>query len=209
MSHRTSGLYRFLEVPALYEGLQRLLGAHAARKLFVARFLRPASGMRILDIGCGPGHTLDYLPSDVAYTGYDLNASYIEAARRRYGERARFLHARVGEEPAEIEASSFDLVIAKGILHHLNDDEAHQLLRAAFRYLRPGGFFVSLDGVRHEGQKMLSRLIISLDRGGAVRDPDGYERLARAHTAAVEGALITDWLAVPYSYYIMRAQRTP
>ena len=207
MSHRTSALYRWLEVPALYERFQLLLGAHAARKRFVAQFLRPAPGTKILDIGCGPGSLLEYLPEDAEYSGYDLNLSYIEAARRRYGARARFHHARVGEEPPELEASSFDLVIAKAILHHLNDDEARQLLRAAFRYLRPGGFFVSLDCVRHEGQKALSRLIISLDRGGAVRDPAGYERLVREHTPAVEGVLITDWLAVPYSYYIMRAER--
>jgi SAM-dependent methyltransferase len=208
MSHRTSALYRWLEVPALYERFQRFLGAHAARKRFVAQFLRPAPGAKILDIGCGPGSLLEYLPDGVDYSGYDLNPSYIEAARRRYGARARFHHARVGEEPPGLEASGFDLVIAKAILHHLNDDEARQLLRAAFRYLRPGGFFVSLDCVRHEGQKALSRLIISLDRGGAVRDPGGYERLVREHTSAVEGALITDWLAVPYSYYIMRAEKT-
>jgi SAM-dependent methyltransferase len=207
MSQRTSGLYRLLEVPALYERVQRLLGADAARKRFVAEFLRPVPGARILDIGCGPGPLLEYLPADVDYTGYDLNASYIEAARRRYGARARFYHTRIGEEPAELEAWSFDLVIAKGILHHLDDDEARQLLRAAFRYLRPGGFFVSLDGARHEGQRALARLILSLDRGRAVRDPAGYERLAREHTSAVEGVLITDWLAVPYSHYIMRAQK--
>jgi SAM-dependent methyltransferase len=207
MSHRTSGLYRLLEVPLLYESIQRLLGADAARKRFVTRFLRPASGAKILDIGCGPGPLLEYLPADVAYTGYDLNASYIEAARQRYGARAQFYHARVGEEPAELEASSFDLVIAKGILHHLDDDEARQLLGAAFRYLRPGGFFVSLDGVRHVGQSALARLILSLDRGSAIRDPAGYERLVREHTSAVEGSLITDWLAVPYSTYIMRAEK--
>jgi cyclopropane fatty-acyl-phospholipid synthase-like methyltransferase len=207
MTHRTSGLYRFLEVPALYESFQQFLGADAARKRFVARFLHPAPGAKILDIGCGPGAFLEYLPADVDYTGYDLNASYIEAARRRYGARARFHHARIGEEPAELEPSSFDLVIAKGILHHLADEEARQLFRTAFRYLRPGGFVVSLDGVRHDGQRALARLILSLDRGRAIRDPAGYERLAREHTSAVEGALITNWLAVPYSYYIMRAER--
>lgn len=208
MSHRASGPYRFLEMSALYEVLQRVLGADAARKRFVSQVLRLASGMHILDIGCGPGSIVNYLPADIAYTGYDLNAGYIETARQRYGSRARFFHARVGEEPAEIEASSFDLVIAKGILHHLNDDEARQLLRAAFRYVRPGAFFVSLDGVRHEGQNLFSRVLISLDRGGAVRDPQGYERLVREQTSEVEGLLVTDWLAVPYSHYIMRARRT-
>ncbi|HEX2122402.1 MAG TPA: class I SAM-dependent methyltransferase, partial [Thermoanaerobaculia bacterium] len=65
MGHRTRGLYRLLEVPALYESVQRLLGADAARKRFVARFLRPLPGARILDIGCGPGPLLEYLPADM------------------------------------------------------------------------------------------------------------------------------------------------
>lgn len=192
----------------VYERFQRFLGADAARKSFVARFLRPSPGFKVLDIGCGTGSLLDYLPPGIDYTGYDLNAAYIESARNRFGQRGRFHQARVGEEPVDLEPASFDLVIAKAILHHLGDDEARRLLRGAFRRLRPGGFFVSLDCVRHDRQNPLARLIISLDRGTAVRDPEGYERLVREHTPAVEGTLITDWLAIPYSYFIMRAQRT-
>lgn len=207
MSHRTSRVYRWLEIPALYERFQRLLGAHAARRRFVAEYLRPAAAMRLLDIGCGTGSLLDYLPGDVAYSGYDLNASYIDAARRRYGARGEFHHARVGEEPAALQPASFDVVVAKGILHHLTDAEAHQLLRAAFRYLRPGGSFVSLDPVRHAGQNAAARMIIALDRGGAVRDPAGYERLVREYSTAIEGTLLTDLLPIPYSHFVVRARK--
>jgi ubiquinone/menaquinone biosynthesis C-methylase UbiE len=204
-AHHSGGLHRLLDHPRIYEALQRLLGASAGRKRFVANFVRAAPGMKLLDIGCGTGALLEHLPDGVDYHGFDLNPAYIEAARARYGERGHFVQAQVGEE--EIEENSFDVVVAKGILHHLTDDDAHHLLRTAARSLREGGVFVSLDGVFHEGQSRIARAIIALDRGRMVRTPEGYEQLVRAHFPAYEVHLLTDGMRIPYSYCIIRATK--
>lgn len=206
MTHRTAGLYRVLELSGVYELLQRALGARGARERFVQEFVRPESGDRILDVGCGTGSLLDHLPWDIEYVGYDLNERYIASARERYGDRGRFLQACVGD-PLPLDPGTFDLVVAKAILHHLDDDEADELLRSTHRQLRPGGALVTVDPVFHEGQSWLARALISRDRGRNVRTPEGYRSLAATYFESPEGHLLTDRLVLPYSHYVQRAVR--
>jgi SAM-dependent methyltransferase len=205
-SHRSGGLYRVLEFSRAYEGCQRLLGGRAARDRFVREFVRPEPGARILDVGCGTGSLLDHLPADVDYVGYDPNERYLATARERYGERGRFFQARVGES-LPLEASSFDLVVAKALVHHLDDDEANHLFRSARAHLRPGGALVTIDPVFHDHQSRFARALISRDRGCGVRTPEGYRCLLEAHFERLQGWLLTDQLRIPYSHYVQRALR--
>lgn len=206
-AHRDDGLYRILRKPATFGGLQRLLGGPRAIRRFVDELLKPAQGDAILDVGCGLGSLLEALPTGIRYVGYDINPQYIEVARLRHGERGRFYCASAGDEPAEIRQMTFDLVVAVALLHHLTDAEADRLLRTAARLLSPGGAFVSLDPVLHDGQSWVSRAAAKWDRGGMVRSPAGYQRLVAPHFAAVHERLLTDMLVIPYSHLVMRASR--
>lgn len=209
MPHRSAGVYKILERPSVYRRFQAFLGGPRALRRFVDEFVRPSDGVTLLDAGCGTGSFLDYLPDRVSYVGFDINPAYINAARLRYGHRGVFLCARAGEEPREIQENCFDLVVAVSLLHHLGDDEAHQLLRTTARVLRPGGAFVSIDGTLHPDQPLIARVLARLDRGRAVRSPEGYRRLLASHFPNAESWLLTDLLAIPYSHYVMRATKTP
>src|SRR5690606_18649060 len=145
MAQTTEGLHAVLSIPGVYTFVETAMGALAARKAIIRQYVRPRWGDRILDIGCGPGDIVRFLRPGVEYVGFAESPAYIRTARRRYGRRAEFHCARVRDTTLD-EQESFDIVLAFGILHHLDDPEAQDLFRLAFKALRPGGRLFTLDG---------------------------------------------------------------
>lgn len=195
---------RLLERPSLYQLFSWLVGARNSRSFYVERFVKPVGGERVLDIGCGPADILDHLPRGVEYYGFDINPSYIDSAKRRYGERGRFHCQRVSE--ARIftdEPDSFDIVLATGILHHLDDREAIDLFEIAKRALRPGGRLVTFDGCYVDGQSRVARYLLGRDRGEFVRTREGYTRLAESVFGEVNASITHDLLRIPYTHIIL------
>lgn len=204
MSHRDTGLLALLKKASNYRLLQHLLLRSDTRRRVVRELLRPYPGCRILDIGCGPADILEELPPDIgAYHGFDMNPAYIEAARNRWGSRGRFECQRV-DEAALPQPGSYDIVLATGILHHLDDREATRLFEVARHALRPGGWVVTYDNVYIENQNPVARWLIARDRGQAVRTQSGYEALARPYFQQVESVLLHDTLRLPYTILVMR-----
>lgn len=137
MSQITSGLRTILSHPAVYDLFQNLMGADRIRRELVSEHIRPTEGMRLLDIGCGTARILDYLPV-LDYYGFDLSRDYIDEAESRYADRGVFRCALVEEATLHGEPP-FDLVLAVGVLHHLDDQSALQLMLLAKSALKEGG----------------------------------------------------------------------
>src|SRR5262249_33209123 len=151
-------------------------------------YIQPVPGEKVLDIGCGPADILDYLPQ-VDYTGVDLSAEYIESARQRFANRGRFWCNDVGAggvEALESELGSFSLVLATGLVHHLDDRQSAAMFDLVARALRPGGRLVTFDGCYMPGQSKVARWFLARDRGRFVRGKEDYARLASARFSTVE-----------------------
>ena len=161
---------------------------------------RPAD--KVLDLGCGTAEILDFLPK-IDYVGYDISVEYIEAAKRRFGNRGKF-EVKIATETDVTGAGPFDIVLALGVLHHLDDDTALDLMRTAHAALKPGGRLVTFDPVYVLGQNPLARFLISKDRGQNVRDQPGYEKLAKSFFQTVHTTIRhQSW--IPYSHCFIEA----
>src|SRR5262245_17050490 len=168
---------RILSSPSVYEFFSRALGGERARTLLVRERVRPSSGMRVLDLGCGPGTLFDHL-GDVRYVGIDVSKAYIRRASRTFAGRAEF---RVGDATAlDGDLRDFDLVLAFGVLHHVNDDAAVRLFEQACLALRREGRLVTVDAALvADMPRLIADRIVRWDRGAHVRSPSDYGRLAK------------------------------
>jgi len=103
-------------------------------------------GKDVLDLGCGTGDlTLDLAAAGAEVTGLDLSPGMVAVAERRLAEflpdrSARFV-AAVAEESG-LPTASFDLVVGRYVIHHLDASEGAAEIH---RLLRPGGRAVFLE----------------------------------------------------------------
>ena len=185
----------------LYIALQKSIGADRIRyRCLEEAELKP--GERLLDLGCGPAYYFGRLP-EVDYVGFDTSEAYVAYARQHYGKRGDFrCESFTAQHIAQL--GQFDVILLFGVLHHLDDAQCATLLDLSARALKPGGRVVSNDPTLHDGQRRVSRWMSQNDRGGYVRRPESYERMARASFGEVETQLIDAVTRVPTSTHIMR-----
>ena len=204
MSQITHGVRAILSHPFVYSTLQSLMGAHSSRKSFVGNYVKPFPRMRILDIGCGPADILAYLPQ-VSYSGFDISQDYIDQARKRFGPLGEFHCKHLSVEDLE-SLPPFDVVLALGLIHHLEDHEAIGVMQLALRALKPGGRLLTIDPCWDPSQNPVARLLIRGDRGQNVRDKAGYEALAKAVFEAPR-VEVRHRVWIPYTHCFMECQR--
>jgi 2-polyprenyl-6-hydroxyphenyl methylase/3-demethylubiquinone-9 3-methyltransferase len=102
--------------------------------------VKPLSGKRALDVGCGAGllaEPLARLGADV--TGVDAAEASLAVARAHAEGAGLTIDYRHGELTA-LELGQFDLVIAMEVLEHVADKTA--FLAELARHLAPGGLLV-------------------------------------------------------------------
>ncbi len=194
----SSTLKGYLGHPELYHLLQRAMGFFRARETLVKEFLPPERNLRMLDIGCGPGHIVDLLPPEIRYEGFDTDAAYIEYAQRKFGHRGNFRNAIF--EASLFAPNSFDVVTLNGVLHHMDDDVARQVLSDAAAVLKPGGTFLALDGCYRSGQSSFEKRLLDNDRGKFVRTEKAYRDLVEPFFAKTDTVLRSNIARVPYTF---------
>ena len=169
---------------------------------------------RVLSLGCGDGSIERHLAPHVAeIVGLDLSPVAIAQARAQ-AEAAGLRNVTFAVSAAGTPLESFgrfDFVAAFAVLHHLNDAQIGDTLRAARTVLHSGGAFYSSDPSR----RRLVRYFAGLVRGTYERyhSPDERELhpAALAALAAAAGFLqpvisYTDYFLGPLAWL---APRTP
>src|SRR5207244_8022219 len=122
---------RLLDLPIVFRWLYAVVGSREWR-IFAEEYVRARPGDRILDIGCGPADVVAVLPRGIEYTGVDVNERYVRAAERRFAARGRFFCRALDRGlVAELGPGRFDIVVAHGLVHHLDDGEAAEFFALA------------------------------------------------------------------------------
>ena len=194
------GIQRLLDYALFYKMFGFFMGDNFFYPTYINEYIRPNKGDKILDIGCGPADILKFL-TDVDYVGIDSNAGYIQSAMKRYGGRGRFLCKQIGEDTLSFD-SKFNIIMANGVLHHLNDEDAVSLFTTAKKYLDRSGRLITIDPCLVDKQSRVTRFQFSRDRGKFIRNRDEYTKLSSAFFTS-QAAIRHDLNTFPFTHIIM------
>lgn len=202
MSQLNKGIRAFvLKHSRIYDLFSNIVIKKNKRIDFVASYLLRNTSCKLLDVGCGTAKILEILPDSVDYTGIDLSEEYIQSAKAQYGDRGKFFCESVDALQAGEE--KYDVILAEGLLHHLDDDSVSHLAQVSSRLISEQGRFISIDPVYVKGQSVTSKYLISKDRGQSVRDVKAYKSLVSTAFSNVTADVRHDLLRIPYSHLIM------
>jgi SAM-dependent methyltransferase len=198
-------MQRVLEIPRAFDLWQRIGGGYDSKRQFVEEYVRPRPGDRILDLGCGTGALRGWIRVPVEYLGVEINPVYVRAARERFGDDAEFICSDIAsvELPPD---RRFDLAIAYGVFHHLDDSTARRGVALAAAALDHGGRFVIDEPCWIPRQGRLETLLMRIDRGKFVRTIDGYRGLLRTAVEDVETHVVPNVYRVPYTMVVVEGR---
>jgi ubiquinone/menaquinone biosynthesis C-methylase UbiE len=97
-----------------------------------------SSGNRILDVGCGNGKLLEFLPANIDYLGIDSSKKMIEISASRFPGK-KFKTADI-LELQKLNETDFDEIFCIAVIHHLpGQDLRIRALQNMAEKLNPGG----------------------------------------------------------------------
>lgn len=110
-------------------------------RLATIRLLGDVEGLRVLEVGCGPGFLTSWLvAAGASVTALDVSPAMVRLAQRQVGDRAQVLVADLERPLHFLRDDSVDLVVASLVLHYLRD--WNRVFREFHRVLGAGGAVV-------------------------------------------------------------------
>jgi|688.fasta_scaffold376042_1 2-polyprenyl-3-methyl-5-hydroxy-6-metoxy-1,4-benzoquinol methylase len=203
IANEKDGIHSLLRFNFIYDLVQNLLGSNRGREVFIRDYVKPLNGQKILDFGCGTGTLFKELKhlKDITYYGIEPNAQYVNACRKIYSsfQNAHFINGSV--DKLDHISEKFDSIVVSAVLHHLKTEYWPDLIKSLYLKLNEGGKIILLDIVFHPSQHIVSKILISLDRGESVLNIDDYLKVIKGNYV-VKSDLRTDLMRIPYSHLI-------
>jgi ubiquinone/menaquinone biosynthesis C-methylase UbiE len=114
----------------------------------------------LLDIGCGWGGLLDYLPEGIEYVGVDPVKEFFSFIREQYADRA--LTLKQGQLPNDVPVAndSFDIVVCSMALHCVADLESS--VNTIFAKAKLGGQVIIAD-FRDKAPPLIKKTFLRID----------------------------------------------
>jgi SAM-dependent methyltransferase len=134
-----------------YRGMRTILGA------ILSRYLAGKAFGRILEAGCGTGHTSHWLRS---HYGWNMFPVDLESAALQYVRSLEFRNtAQADIRSLPFRDASFDLVLSLDVLVHVPSGDEKECVAEFFRVLKPGGTLVlraaAFDTLRSRHSKFI------------------------------------------------------
>jgi phosphatidylethanolamine/phosphatidyl-N-methylethanolamine N-methyltransferase len=134
----------------------KLLGP-GRRKAF--NYLSRRPDQKVLEIGVGPGSTLEFYPPRTDFVGIDISAAMIEEARKKaanLNSGSRFRLEVMDATSLEFPDDHFDVVMAAFVITTVHDP--HKVCREILRVVKPGGQIIAVNHTRSQNGSYWGRV---------------------------------------------------
>lgn len=196
---------KVLEIPHVYNFFQTIIQRKSIwEDTLEHRFGSALGSLRILDIGCGPGGLLTVVGERLdrsKFTGIDPSPDYIRRAYELFPD-AFFQLGTVAT--CALPERSFDLIVISGVLHHVEDDEAKEIMKFADNHIADNGTIITVDPVFFAGQNFFAKWMAQADRGQNVRTAESLQNLwgEALPNSKTEISIKSGYLRVPYNHVV-------
>jgi phosphatidylethanolamine/phosphatidyl-N-methylethanolamine N-methyltransferase len=134
----------------------KLLGP-GRRKAF--NYVPRLPNQKVLEIGVGPGSTLEFYPPKTKFSGIDISAAMIERAKEtasQLNSGSRF-HLQVMDAcNLEFPDNEFDVVMAAYVITTVHDP--HRVCREILRVAKPGATIIAINHSRSPNGSLWGRV---------------------------------------------------
>ena len=129
---------------------------------------------QIIDIGCADSPLLQKIVGNYFYDGYEVDYSFIKKSKNKYKGKQEYNFFNQGID--EINFEKYDpidsIIILTGLFHHINDEKIRFFLEKTSNFR-----IYAIDAVKISDQNMITKLLLSLDKGNYIRNVDHYKKI--------------------------------
>jgi len=170
---------KILHNPILWDSSRYLLdltcGYYPKRKTFLKNLGVFRDNPSVLDIGCGTG--LFGEVTEGPYVGVDIDCQSIQYAKtKRYKTKKTFKCIDINTLAKG--KVLFDVALIVDVIHHLNDQECIDLLKASAKMTKK--YLISLDPISKKGINIIEKGIRLCDQGKYFRNLTKFNALFQA-----------------------------
>ncbi len=160
---------------------------------FLVKELELKPGMKVLDVGCGPGrHSLELARRKIEVVGVDISSAFIDIAQKKARKErlsATFVHAdaRTMTYDNEFDAA---ICLCEGAFGLAGSEETHlKILRNIHRSLKTGSPLAltainALSAARHACLKNFDAYTATYIERETITNPDGEQKEVELYTTA-------------------------
>ena len=194
---------RILNQAIVYNFYQNLIGSRRYLRLYSENFIQAKDGQKILDIACGTGNIIEFLPKNIDYTGVDYSLKYIEFCKKKFPQFS-FICANSFEDMGL--DMKYDIIICEALISNGSDYQVMKLFESIKRFsTKSTKILISEMNYTLETPFVEKKLYLS-ERGSYLRYRDEYINLISEYFNIKKYTIVEKPYYIPYQKIVFECE---
>ena len=199
---------RILDISTVYNLYQYIIGCNKLLKKYSDIFIIPEAQkytcrLNFLDLGCGTGNIIKYLPENINYTGIDYSENYINFDKNKFPQHKFF---RKDAKESFIFQEKFDIIFSEALISNFNDEEVVNLFKSIINCANPDCKIIISDLNYSSDLSFFEKFLLKNERGNVMRGKTQYEELISGYFKIEKISEVKDLYIIPYKKIVFECR---